>query len=161
MGTAMKLTIAAILTATVAYVLLASRQASAANTDALDDAIQGIWYTQDRDGGVELYPCDGKICGRLYWLKDDTGSRDDHNPDPAKRRRALCHLQFMGDFTKNGDGRYTDGWIYDPDSGSTYTAQMKIIDRNTLQLRGYILLPLFGASQIWKRAGSLPSCNVN
>jgi uncharacterized protein (DUF2147 family) len=67
-------------------------------------------------------------------------------------------MQFMGDFTKNTDGRYTDGWIYDPDSGSTYSAQMKIVDRNTLELRGYVLLPLFGASRIWKRADYLPSC---
>jgi len=141
----------------LAFLLLTSNQGIAA-PGAPDDAIQGVWYTQDRDGGVELYPCDGKICGRLYWLKEDIGSRDEHNPDPAKRRRPLCHMQFMGDFTKNPDGRYTDGWIYDPDSGSTYNAQMKIVDRNTLELRGYILMPLLGASQTWKRAGDLPSC---
>ena len=133
--------------------------AAAASSEASGDAIQGIWYTQDRDGGVELYSCDSKICGRLYWLKDDTGSRDEHNPDPGKRQRPLCQMQLMGDFTKNADGRYTDGWIYDPDSGSTYRAQIKIVDRDTLELRGYVLIPLFGGSQIWKRAGSISSCS--
>lgn len=154
----MKIAGIVILNVTLASLLLASNQGAAADAGALNDAIQGVWYTQDRDGGVELYPCDGKICGRLYWLKDDGGSRDEHNPDPAKRQRPLCHMQFMGDFTKNTDGRYTDGWIYNPDSGSTYHAQMRIVDRNTLELRGYILMPLFGGSQIWKRAGDLPSC---
>jgi uncharacterized protein (DUF2147 family) len=154
----MKIRTAVILGATLASLLLASNQGAAASATELNDAVQGVWFTQGRDGGVELYSCDGKICGRLYWLKDDIGSRDEHNPDPAKRQRALCHMQFMGDFTKKTDGRYTDGWIYDPDSGSTYSAQLRIVDRNTLELRGYVLMPLFGRSQIWKRADDLPSC---
>ena len=59
--------------------------------------------TRRDEGGVELYPCGDQICGRFYWMKDDTEngdlSRDKNNPDSAQRERPLCHMQFMGSFT--------------------------------------------------------------
>jgi len=129
-------------------------------------SIRGLWYTQDRDGGIELYPCDGKICGRFYWLKDDDDeggvdiSRDDHNPDPAKRARSLCRMQFMGGFTEDHDkaGHYVDGWIYSPRHGKVFNADMTLVDPNTLKLHGYVIVPLFGESQLWTRAAILPKC---
>ena len=38
-------------------------------------AISGFWYTEGREGGIQLYPCDDKICGRFYWMKDPKGDR--------------------------------------------------------------------------------------
>src|ERR1700733_12567919 len=73
-------------------------------------SLSGLWYTENHEGGIQLYPCDGKICGRFYWMKNKEGSadedgvsRDFRNPDPALRRRPLCHMQFMSNFTPDDE----------------------------------------------------------
>jgi len=125
-------------------------------------AISGRWYTEGHEGGIELYPCGDEICGRFYWLKDkmENGdiSRDKNNPDPNLHRRPLCHMQFMGGFTPDQQSHYTDGWIYNPRDGGTYSAEMTLIDRDTLDLRGYLFFPFLGESQTWTRATSMPTC---
>ncbi len=125
------------------------------------DAVSGLWYTEGRDGGVELYHCGDKICGRFYWFNpkgEEAEARDASNPDPEKRDRNLCRLQFMGDFTPDGHGHYTDGWIYSPRHGQTFSAELTLIDHDTLDLHGYILSPILGDSQTWKRAKAMPAC---
>lgn len=126
--------------------------------------IVGLWYTQDRDGVIDLYPCAEKICGRFHWLEKETEengqpSRDDRNPDPELRARPLCGMTFMGDFAKESGDRYSDGWIYSPRSGSTYKARLTLSDSNTLLLHGYILTPFLGETQTWKRAVNPPICS--
>jgi len=143
--------------------MLAPTLGRAAETAAQNDtqSITGFWMTQDRDAVVEFYPCDDMICGRFHWLQDDSAenpSFDDHNRDPDKRRRPLCGLQFLGDFKPQGQGRFTDGWIYSPQDGSTYSANLALQNADTLELRGYVLIPLLGQSQIWHRTGAAPAC---
>ena len=125
------------------------------------NAIDGFWYTEGHEGGIELYQCGDKTCGRFYWLNPkgpDNITNDVHNSDPAKRDRPLCMMQFMGNFTSDKVGHYTDGWIYSPRQGTTFSAEMTLIDQTTLHLRGYLLSPVLGETQVWKRVDSLPSC---
>jgi uncharacterized protein (DUF2147 family) len=144
------------------FVALAGVHAVAGSGPSPLEAVSGRWYTEGHEGGVELYPCGDRVCGRFSWIKSDseqhTVSYDTHNPDPAERGRPLCHMQFMGNFNPDGKNGYLDGWIYNPRDGGIYSAQMKLIDHDTLDLHGYLFLPLFGESQIWKRASSMPSC---
>lgn len=128
---------------------------------AADDPILGKWYTEGQEGGVELYACGEKICGRFHWLKPTPNegiARDDHNPDITKRQRILCHLQFMGDFKPDGHGHYEDGWIYSPRHGQNFNAEMTLNDHDTLDLHGYLLTPILGESQTWKRDKAMPEC---
>ncbi len=126
------------------------------------EAVTGLWYTDEHDGGIELYKCGVEICGRIYWMKDnfENGdvSRDIRNPDHAKRHRPLCRMEFMTGFTADGDGHYSDGTIYSPRHGADFSAEMTLLDHNTLELRGYILLPLLGESRTWTRAKTMPEC---
>ncbi len=128
------------------------------------DPVLGYWLTDAHDGVIELYPCVGRselVCGRFHWLKDDDPqnvSRDDKNPDPAKRKRPMCQMQFMGDFQPTHDGHYEGGWIYSPQSGWIYSAQMTLMNFGTLDLHGYVLTPLLGESRIWTRTRFKPVC---
>jgi uncharacterized protein (DUF2147 family) len=124
-------------------------------------SITGTWKTEDGDGVVEFYPCDQKICGRFHWLKKDSPehpSLDDKNPDPEQRTRHLCEMSFMGGFTPQGEGRFTDGWIYSPHDGGTYSGNLTLKNSDTVELRGFVFIPLFGETQVWKRTGSDPVC---
>ena len=152
------------LAATLGLLLVLSFMHDTRAADAApSDVVLGFWRTENGDGVVELYPCDNQICGRLHWLKDEDiahPSRDDQNPDPARRRRPLCKLSFMGGFRNAGSGRYESGRVYNPSNGETYSAHMKLIDHDTLDMHGYVLTPFFGDSQIWKRTGPTPSCGA-
>lgn len=42
--------------------------------------------------------------------------------------------------------------VFDPETGAVYRASMqRSNDGNTLTVRGYVGLPIFGQSQTWKR----------
>ena len=84
---------------------------------------------------------------------------DDRNPDPALRSRPLDGLAIMTGFEYAGDGRWQNGTVYDPNSGKTYKCSITLIDDNTLKLRGYIGIALFGRSETWTRDDPDPASN--
>lgn len=124
--------------------------------------ILGFWLTQDRDGIIELYPCeDETVCGRFFWLKDDNAenpSLDDRNPDPELKKRPLCGMTFLGGFSKNTDGVYRGGWIYSIRHGAEFSANLTLLNENELQLRGYMFIPFLGGDQVWSRTEPSQSC---
>jgi uncharacterized protein (DUF2147 family) len=131
--------------------------------DSNRQPLLGIWYTEGHEGAIELYSCDQEICGRFYWIKDESPEnifRDEHNPDPEKRDRPLCQMQFMGGFHLDSDGHYTDGWVYSPKHGQVFNAEITLLDKDTLDVHGYILSPILGESQVWKRAKALHGCRT-
>lgn len=127
---------------------------SAAGQTPAPAAPLGRWLSEAKRGVVEIYPCGDRLCGKLVWLiepiRRGAPAVDDHNPDPALRQRPTCGLTILGDFRQVDPQRWADGWIYDPDSGKTYHATMAI-EGETLRLRGYVGIPLFGETQSWTR----------
>ena len=117
--------------------------------------IEGTWLTEDADGWVELSlegtTLSGLIAGSPNTIQGTPPRLDVENPDPELRTRQLDGLKFLRDFRYDGNGRWTDGSIYDPNSGKTYKGTISIIDRDTLKLRGYIGISLFGRSETWTR----------
>jgi hypothetical protein len=61
---------------------------------------QGVWMV-DGKAALQIYDCNGLMCGRLRWLDEPRDVRgepkhDKNNPDPALRQRALCGLTLFG-----------------------------------------------------------------
>ncbi|MSP52690.1 MAG: DUF2147 domain-containing protein [Gammaproteobacteria bacterium] len=47
---------------------------------------------------------------------------------------------------------WIDGHVLDPKSGSVYSGKMTVLNNGQqLKLRGYVLMPLLGRSEIWQR----------
>lgn len=128
----------------------------------------GVWLTEAQDAHVEIYRCTdpalGAVCGRVVWIKDAVnpdrspapsieGVHDVYNPDPALRSRKLLGLDFMWDFKPdpNKPGAYYDGHIYNAQDGKTYSAKISLKSDDVLVLRGYVLITLFGESEVWTR----------
>ncbi len=118
--------------------------------------ILGRWLSQSGKGVIEIYRCAEKLCGKLIWIaepiRDGAPATDRNNPDPALRQRPLCGLVMLGGFVPIETNRWGEGWIYSPENGKTYRAQMRIDGPNVLKLRGYVGIPLFGETQTWTRA---------
>jgi uncharacterized protein (DUF2147 family) len=57
------------------------------------------------------------------------------------------------------DSSHADGGqLYDPKSGKTYSGSMAS-DGDSLKLRGYVGIKLFGRTEVWTRThGNVPAC---
>jgi uncharacterized protein (DUF2147 family) len=118
----------------------------------------GHWKTFDEktnqpEGEVIIYEENGLFYGKIG-----------KSLDPKKQEKKYCTqckgefadkplagLRFMWDFKRAGD-KYNDGKILDPNTGEIYNATMELKnDGNTLVLRGFIGLPLFGQNRTWER----------
>lgn len=117
----------------------------------------GFWVTQEHGAVVQIEPCDSGLCGKLVGLSTDHADGDVpldvKNPDAAKRNRPRCGLMLMGSMkpAKDNAGKWEDGWVYDPESGNTYSGSMRLDGADTLKLRGYIGISLFGRTETWTR----------
>lgn len=127
------------------------------------DGLAGKWVTQDREAVIEFYPCDGDVyCGRFFWLQEDsaeTPSLDERNPDPALKTRPLCGLEFLGGFSDQGEGDYGSGWIYSPRHGAKFSASIRLLDQDKLELRGFMFVPFLGSSEVWLRQDHSIACD--
>lgn len=120
------------------------------------DAVMGVWYTGAKQSKIEIYTCGKQYCGRIVWLGEpDTNGKpktDKNNPDEKLRSRPIIGMVLMKNFTYSGNNVWEDGEIYNPKSGKTYSCKMTLIDKNTLDLRGFIGISLIGKTDTWTRA---------
>ncbi len=117
--------------------------------------IEGRWLTQDGDGWITIQlvgnSLEGSVAGSPDPEQREEREFDDRNPDPILRTRRLDGLTIMTGFQYDGDGRWSGGTVYDPNSGKTYKCTVKQLDANTLKIRGFIGISLFGRSETWTR----------
>jgi uncharacterized protein (DUF2147 family) len=119
------------------------------------DRIVGTWLTANAKAHIEVYKCGEKYCGRISWMKepDENGKPkvDKKNPDEKLRNQSLLGLRLMREFKYDGDNEWVGGKVYDAESGEDYSGKLTLKDDNTMDLRGYVLIPLFGRSETWTR----------
>lgn len=126
-------------------------------------SIVGHWLSEDRDAQIEVYRVPGsKFNGRIVWLEEplnDEGKPkvDDKNPDVALRDRPTLGLEILKDFTFNASKQeWEKGTIYDPKSGKTYDAFMRLDGNNILRLKGFVLgMRFLGRESVWTRESGL------
>ena len=132
-------------TSLLAAVLLAPLSVSAAAP-----GLFGQWKTSD-GSVVRTLPCANALCIRIVRVAPTAPGKLDHNnPNAALRSRALCNLEIGTGFSISGDNAATGGLLYDPESGKTYKGSIDL-EGDTLKLRGYVGIPLFGRTEIWHR----------
>jgi uncharacterized protein (DUF2147 family) len=127
----------------------------------------GTWYDDSGQGAVEIYICAenaNRLCGRIVWLKEPLNAEgvpkhDRYNPDPASQGRPICGLPMLWGLGLMGGGEFDGGKIYDPKTGKTYSAALKLSQKNQLTVTGYLGVKMLGKSFTWTRApGDLPRC---
>jgi uncharacterized protein (DUF2147 family) len=57
----------------------------------------------------------------------------------------------MQGFQYDNGNKWDDGKIYNPKDGKTYSCYMKVLNANTMEVKGYIGFSLIGKSQTWTR----------
>jgi uncharacterized protein (DUF2147 family) len=120
--------------------------------------LTGLWVEAKKHKiAVWVEECQGQLCGRIYWLKkpltkNGTPKLDDKNPKVALRTRHQCGLQILSGFSPSKKANvWHNGEIYNPKSGKTYHSEIYLAKNETLKIRGYIGIPLFGKTLEWQR----------
>jgi uncharacterized protein (DUF2147 family) len=113
--------------------------------------LQGVWLL-DGKVAVQIFDCEGPLCGRILWLRiprDPQGKfvTDKKNPDLALRKRRLCGLTILWGLRSTGPDRWGDGWFYNPDDGRTYNISAKLESPDVITARIYVGFPLFGETK--------------
>ena len=91
---------------------------------------------------------DGTYMGILNWMS--VPKKDTHNKDPKLRDRALAGIVLMWNLHYD-DGEYVDGYVYNPEDGGTYRVKAKVATTESLEVRGYLGISLFGQTKTWLR----------
>ena len=120
------------------------------------DDIIGNWLTTGKEPAkIQIYKSGEKFYGKIVWLKTATENGkpkvDNNNPDKTKRNNPVIGLIILIGFRFDGDDEWESGDIYDPESGKTYSSYLTLKDKNTLKVRGYIGISLFGRTETWTR----------
>ena len=120
------------------------------------DKIIGVWEVGSGKARVKVFAYGEKFAGKIVWLKEpnypEGGPKvDRNNPDESLRTKPLLGFTNLTGFEAKGNGKYEGGTIYDPENGSTYNCIIEMKDDNTLEVRGYIGVALFGRTDVWKR----------
>ena len=120
-----------------------------------EDAILGTWFNTDKSAKIEILQNESEFMGKIIWLepegKDSKTILDSENSDPKLRERPIMGLTILQGL-KYGDGIWKDGKIYDPESGKTYSCELKLKNNNILEVKGYLGFSWVGRTVEWTKA---------
>jgi len=146
-------------------------QAAVPKAPAPEPTPYGVWIDHTGRGAVEITPCvpdaapgapEGRnLCGRIVWMKDPKDEkgqplRDMLNQNAARRGQPICGLQIIGDVKPQPNGSWDNGWIYDPEQGSSFDLELRLRNPETLQVKGYMGVKFLSETFVWRRAKELP-----
>jgi len=119
--------------------------------------IFGKWNSFDEDTNkiesvIEVYKKNGKAYAKIIEITDP--ERQEATCFKCKGKRKDQRILGMDILTglKKDDDEWSGGKILDPKNGKEYKCYIKLLDDNTLKLRGYVGISMFGRTAIWKRA---------
>lgn len=120
----------------------------------------GNWLTDNGKSQISIYKSkNGKFYGKLTWLKepneDGAAKKDKNNPEASLKQKPLLGLLILKDFEyDNSEKNWSEGTIYDPESGKTYDSYMWFNDGNydVLKLKGFVLgMRFLGRETTWTK----------
>ncbi len=75
-------------------------------------------------------------------------TQSDDGPEPLGVKfppeSMMWHLRY-------DDGEYVGGYVYNPEDGVTYRVEAKVLSPESLKIRGFLGISLFGQTKTWSR----------
>ena len=119
---------------------------------AADDPV-GYWATEKHESQINITHCgEDSICGTIHWMREPNDAKgnprvDSQNEDEVKRKRTLLGLQLIN---MKEDDDHWKGTVYNPQNGKTYSATLKLLSKNEVEVEGCVAYVLCGG-QKWTR----------
>jgi uncharacterized protein (DUF2147 family) len=122
---------------TGAFVVLAAIGLMLRCSPAAASPVDGTWAI--RDLVLDIFDCQGAVCGRVAWTKS------------PQQRRQDCGRTIVWGLSQAGPESWAGGSIYDPTDGNTYRLSAALETDGTLHARIYQGIPLFGKTEVLTR----------
>ena len=127
------------------------------NSTSFCQTIFGKWNSFDEETNkiestIEIYKKDGKAFAKIISIVDPERQNATCFKCKGKRKdEPILGMNILTGLVEDGN-EWSGGKILDPKNGKEYKCYIKLLDQNTLKLRGYIGFSLLGRTAIWKRA---------
>lgn len=117
--------------------------------------VLGVWESENKKQKIRVQYDAAKdmYFGKVIWMYEDEQDKgrillDKNNPNSKLRSRRVTGITLLHSFIHEGDGVFR-GYVYDPISGKDYRCLLTLQpDKKTVLVRGYILLPILGRTEI-------------
>jgi uncharacterized protein (DUF2147 family) len=120
----------------------------------------GDWRVADGVANIRVAQCGGNMWGVVVWEKIP-GGRDKNNPDAAKQSRPTLGMPILLEMKKKAGVDAWEGQVYNAKDGQTYSATIKPVGNDQLEIQGCVLGFLCGG-ETWSRVGPpIPASPAN
>ena len=117
--------------------------------------VYGDWVPPDGDAIIHIDRCSEsgkKLCAQLVQhAYSDLSKKDALNADADLRDRPLIGVNILEGLKMSGTRSWKGGDLYDPRTGKTYHAKVKLLSETKLKIIGCIA-PGLCKGYVWKRA---------
>jgi len=137
---------------TLLFLVISNFAFSQNNTDLL-----GEWYSSKEDIVITIFEVNETISAKITWMnspnnEDGIPKTDFLNPDESLRDRSIMGMLMMYDLTYIAGNIWDNGSLYIAEKGKIYSGMMRLRNKNTLSIRGYIGFSFFERySSNWTR----------
>lgn len=119
-----------------------------------DSLILGTWLNTEKTAQIEIMSKGDEYLGKIIWLdnpdKDGTPVLDKANENEKLRNRPVMGLTIL-EGLKYDEGIWKGGKIYDPNSGKTYSCEVKLKGQEKLEVKGYLGFSWIGKTVEWTK----------
>jgi len=103
------------------------------------DGIVGVWLTERQDSKIEITKSGADYAGKIIWLeqpeRDGKPLHDAKNPEAALRDRPILNLEILSGFVFEGNGTWSHGTIYSPQTGKRFSAELSLPRQDRLDVK--------------------------
>jgi uncharacterized protein (DUF2147 family) len=143
----------------ITYIVLSISIFSSYGNAQSNDPVLGIWKTIDEKTNqpsslIRLDEKNSELIGVVTELIPTPGEVLVTHCNLCKDERKgkpIIGMIIMKGLKRVAPGNWSGGEILDPEEGEIYKVKITMVNDKTLEVRGYIGVPLLGRTQIWVR----------
>ena len=103
--------------------------------------ILGTWYNTEKSAQIEIVKIGSEFQGKILKFENaadySTPPLDSKNENEKLRTKPIVGLTILNGLKYSG-GNWKDGKIHDPNSGKTYSCEVKLMNAYILEVKGYL-----------------------
>ncbi len=119
-----------------------------------ENEILGTWFNTEKSAQIEIVKTGSGYNGKIIKLENEsaysTPPVDSKNENQKLRTRPIEGLTILYGL-KYSDGIWKEGKIYDPNSGKTYSCEVRMKNPSLLEVKGYIGFSWAGRTVEWTK----------
>jgi uncharacterized protein (DUF2147 family) len=133
-----------------------SLHAQSDSTNLKKDSIIGNWSIFSNQAAIQIIEKNGIFEGEIIWLSETAKSKlpttDINNIEKSKQKQPILNLTCLYGFQYNPTYQiWEKGYFYNPITGETIKATLKMMDNNTIEMTGYAGFSLDFIRETWSR----------